>query len=66
MRIRVNGEEREVRPGMVVRELLEELGATHFGVAVAIDGRVVPRTEHGTTRIGEGAAVEVIRAVGGG
>ena len=66
MRLVVNGAEREVDPDHTVGALLAELGLKRDGVAVAVDGRVVPRSQHDETRLEEGAVVEVIRAVGGG
>lgn len=36
------------------------------GVAVAVDGDVVPRAEWRSRTVGAGARVEVLRAVGGG
>jgi sulfur carrier protein len=36
------------------------------GVAVALDGEVVPRGEWATTELREGQALEVLRAVQGG
>ena len=36
------------------------------GVAVAVDGEVVPRGQWGATALGEGQRVEVLRAVQGG
>ncbi len=68
MTIVVNGEARELPPGMTVRGLLDALevpgGAT--GVAIAVDAEVVPRGEWDTTELDEGARVEVLRAIGGG
>jgi len=68
MTIVVNGETRELPPGMTVRGLLDALdvpgGAT--GVAIAVDAEVVPRGEWDTTELDEGARVEVLRAIGGG
>lgn len=66
IRVRVNGRERAVRDGLTVRELLDELGVHREGVAVAVDGQVVPRGQHGEVRLRQGQSVEVIRAVGGG
>ncbi len=67
MRIRLNGEERAVSDGATVATLLAELGLeTRMGVAVAVDRSVVPRRDHATTALRDGADVEVIRAVGGG
>lgn len=68
MTIVVNGETRELPPGMTVRGLLDALnvpgGGT--GVAIAVDAEVVPRGEWDTTELDEGARVEVLRAIGGG
>ncbi len=66
MILKVNGEERDVRDGLSVAELLDELGLNRDGVAVAVQGHVVPRTEHAERALEPGQAVEVIRAVGGG
>jgi sulfur carrier protein len=65
MKIKVNGEDREVADGVTVADLLVLLGAPPEGVAVAVDAEVVPRREYGR-RLSPGARVEVIRAVGGG
>jgi sulfur carrier protein len=68
MTILLNGEPRELPPGTTVRALLGELevpgGAR--GVAIAVDAAVVPRAEWETTRIDDGARVEVVRAIQGG
>jgi sulfur carrier protein len=64
--VRVNGADREVLDGITVSGLLEVLGAPATGVAVAVDGVVVPRAEHGRTVVPEGASVEVLTAVQGG
>ncbi|WP_246496347.1 sulfur carrier protein ThiS [Miltoncostaea marina] len=36
------------------------------GLAVAVDGEVVPRGEWGRTPVGEEASVEIVRAAAGG
>jgi sulfur carrier protein len=36
------------------------------GMAVAIDAVVVPRGEWGTTRVADGARIEIVTAVQGG
>ena len=68
MTIVVNGEARELPGGTTVRGLLDALdvpgGAK--GVAIAVDAAVVPRGEWDTTELGEGARVEVLRAIQGG
>jgi len=63
----VNGEPRE-RAGATVAELLADLGIDPAarGVAVAVDGEVVPRAEWGELRINEGQRVEALSAMQGG
>ncbi|HEY8582998.1 MAG TPA: sulfur carrier protein ThiS [Capillimicrobium sp.] len=66
--IRVNGTEREAPAGATVAQLVAELGvpAEGRGVAVALDGEVVPRTAWDRTAVPDGAAVEIVTAVQGG
>lgn len=64
--IRVNGEPREIAAETTISALLEALGAPVQGVAVAVNGEVVPRARHRETTLRPGDRVEVIRAVGGG
>jgi sulfur carrier protein len=62
----INGERREVVPGASVLDALEALGAPRSGVAVAVDGAVVPRADWPAHALTEGARVEVLTAVQGG
>jgi sulfur carrier protein len=64
--IRVNGEPSDAAPGTTVAQLLEAMAAPERGVAVAVDGEVVPRGAWGATRLGDDARVEVVTAVQGG
>ena len=63
----VNGEPRE-RAGATIAELLVDLGveARARGVAVAVDGEVVPRAEWDERRVTEGERVEALSALQGG
>ena len=61
----VNGRRRDVAERSVLTDLLDP-DAARRGVAVAVDGVVVPRTQHASTRLSEGAKVEVVTAVQGG
>ncbi len=63
--IRVNGDERPFEPGTVA-DLLERLGAPVRGVAVAVDGEVVPRSQWSSTALRDGDSVEVLSAAAGG
>ena len=68
MKIRVNGEETEVRLNLNVYELLValELDPAQSGIAVAVDREVIPKTEWQETELRENSDVEIIRAVQGG
>lgn len=63
--IRVNGADDDHRDESV-EELIARVGIDPRGVAVAIDGEVVRRSEWSTTRVGDGASVEIVTAAAGG
>lgn len=64
----VNGSPRAVESGTTVADLIAELGhdPAGRGVAAALNGEVVRRTEWGTTSVGDGDRVEILAAIGGG
>jgi sulfur carrier protein len=66
--VTVNGERRELPAGATVASVVAELSAAPQGrgVAVAVEGEVVPRGSWGTIALSEGAHVEVVAAVQGG
>lgn len=66
MRIVVNGDPRTAADGATVADVLADLGAPATGIAVALDGAVVPRAAHPTTTVPDGAVLEVLTAVQGG
>ncbi len=66
MIVMVNGERREVAEEATVANLIEQLSAPPRGVAVAIDGEVVPRGQWAATPVPDGARVEVVAAIQGG
>jgi sulfur carrier protein len=67
MLVRLNGRTETVPDGGLLADVLARLGVDDpRGVAVALDGEVVPRGSWATTRLREGQAVEVLRAVQGG
>ena len=65
MKVRVNGEDRDLPEGATVSAVLTELGFTGL-VAVELNGEVVRRKDHPETAIREGDALEVVHFVGGG
>jgi sulfur carrier protein len=66
MKARVNGVEHQLADGATVADVLRLLEIPGSGVAVAVNGEVVPRARHQQTVVGEGAEVEVLTAVQGG
>jgi sulfur carrier protein len=64
----INGEPRRLPDGATVELAVREAGAPEGGrgVAVAVDGEVVPRREWPATMLSEGQRVEVLNAVQGG
>lgn len=68
MRIELNGEARDVSEGATIADLVREAGAAADGrgVAVALEGEVVPRGVWGETRVADGQSVEVLEARQGG
>jgi sulfur carrier protein len=68
MIVAVNGVEREISDGATITGVLAALDVPGHarGVAVAVEGEVVPRGRWTTTRLREGDRVEVLSAVQGG
>ncbi|HEX2183887.1 MAG TPA: sulfur carrier protein ThiS [Chloroflexota bacterium] len=66
--ILVNGEHHPLPPQPRLRRLLDTLGisAQTTGVAVAVNGEVVPRADWDSRTLSAGDEVEVVRAVPGG
>jgi sulfur carrier protein len=66
--VTLNGAEKELPKGATVEAAVRAAGAPEHGrgVAVAVDGEVLPRGEWATTEIQEGQKVEVLHAVQGG
>ena len=67
MRVELNGEPTALPDGASVAAAIEASGAAaRRGVAVAVDGEVVPRSEWDATRLHEGEKIEVLAAIQGG
>jgi thiazole synthase len=68
LRIELNGQAIELPDGATVNAAVRASGAEEGGrgVAVALDGEVVPRSEWERTLLREGQAVEVLAAIQGG
>lgn len=66
IRIKLNGEFREVKTGANLLVLLDELNLPQDGIAVAVNDRVIPRKDYLETQLQDSDQVEIIHAVGGG
>jgi sulfur carrier protein len=67
MTVFVNGELCELGAESTVADVVRALvESAERGVAVALDGAIVPRSAWTTTKLRDGVRVEVLRAVQGG
>ncbi len=68
MTVELNGERIALADGASVADVVARAGAHEEGrgVAVALDGAVVPRSAWARTELREGQRVEVVQAVQGG
>ena len=66
MRLKINGEIREVLNAVTVKELLSELKIESGRVAVEVNLTVIRKADHENCRLNEGDAVEIVNFVGGG
>jgi sulfur carrier protein len=66
--VTINGDARELPAGATVASVVRSLPGPPEGrgVAVAVEGEVVPRARWSTTQLKAGATVEVVVAVQGG
>ena len=66
MRVTVNGVEQALAPGTTVAAVAASVLDRPRGVAVAVNGDVVPKSKWGTTPLAEGDRLEVVTARQGG
>ena len=64
----INGEEKDVPENLNIMELLSFLGVRYreVGLAVSVNGEVVPKSKYSEVLVKEGDQVEIIHLVGGG
>ena len=64
----LNGSARELDDAATVEQAVDATGApaARSGLAVAVDGEVIPRGEWSSTGLRDGQRVEVLQAVQGG
>ena len=68
MKITLNGDEKDVGSGATVASVVDSIvdGDATRGVAVAVNGEVVPKREWEKIDLAESDKVEILRAIGGG
>jgi sulfur carrier protein len=66
MKIKVNGEVKEIPAGQTLSTFLEGLGFSMARVAVERNREIVPPDSYGATELAEGDVLEVVGFVGGG
>lgn len=65
--IRFNGKPREKNPEFLLDLLTEQgFGQETKGIAIAINGSVVPRSSWNETRISDGDDIEIVKIMQGG
>ena len=67
MKVTINGTDRQVAAGTRVADVVTELaGARRTGIAISLNGEVVPKSRWPEVVVGEGDRLEVLSAIGGG
>ena len=66
MRLKVNGEEREVVGASTIAELVRVLELDTRKVAVERNRQIVPRSLHAATPLSDGDELEIVHFIGGG
>ena len=66
LNVSVNDAERTIPEGTTIEALLGLLGLQPRFLAVELNRRVVPRSEHRQTVLAEGDQIEIVTLVGGG
>lgn len=66
MKLKINGEEKEVDDGLSVAALLQQLQIRPARVVVERNREIVGREAYGQTFLSEGDMLEIVHFVGGG
>ncbi|MGH7874750.1 MAG: sulfur carrier protein ThiS [Candidatus Binatia bacterium] len=66
MKIKINGEDKEIANGLNLGALLEELRIRSARVVVEHNRNIVSRDLYSATMLADGDAVEIVHFVGGG
>jgi len=66
VQLTINGEQRVLRDGLTLADLLRREASQSRGCAAAVNGEVVPRADWAAFVLRAGQAVEILTAVQGG
>ena len=66
MRVKINGEDREVNDKLTLTALLDSLQIRPGRVVVERNRDIVPRDSYNVTLINDGDIIEIVHFVGGG
>ncbi len=66
MRLKINGEEKQIASVSTLVDLVEQLGMKVDRVAVELNREIVPRSNWGATTLKDGDELEIVHFVGGG
>ena len=66
MKIKINGEEKEIGDGVTIAALLEQLQIRPARVVIERNRDIVSRDAYDATSLNEGDALEIVHFVGGG
>jgi thiamine biosynthesis protein ThiS len=66
MKLKINGEEREIDNGLTLAALLDQLQIRPARVVVERNREIVPRDAYGVVSLVEGDSLEIVHFVGGG
>ena len=67
MFVNLNGKAHEIKLGLTLINLIEELGLSERkAIAIALNGEVLKREDYSGVVLSEGESLEIVRAIGGG
>ena len=66
MQIIVNGEQKQIEPGLTAAALVEQMGLGGRRIAMEVNQEILPRSRYSEHAFTDGDRVEIVHAVGGG
>ncbi|MEM9937740.1 MAG: sulfur carrier protein ThiS [Pseudomonadota bacterium] len=66
MQIFLNGESRNIEPGLTLEALVRQIADDPRGIAIERNLEIVPKAEHKSVILQDGDKLEIVQFVGGG